>query len=80
MKAKHLLETTSHPPEVLRKVFQAFDLAWEEWQREHPTPEAHAVHERERLARLLLSQVREGTNDVTDLKNAALAALRRGAP
>jgi len=79
MKARRLLESSSHAPEVLRVVFTAFDMAWEELQREHPTPPDRIAGERERLASVLLSLAPAQVPDPVALKNSALAALRRGA-
>ncbi len=78
MRARKLLESSAHPPEVLRVVFAAFDLAWADLRREHAVPPEHEQDERERLARALLS-VSADTSDAQALKRAALAALRSGA-
>lgn len=78
MKAKSLLTASAHPPEVLSVVFTAFDLAWEEMQRDYPAPASAAASERERLATVMLHWAGEGASDPHALKNAALAVIRNG--
>lgn len=79
MKAKRLLETSSHAPESLRVVFTAFDMAWEELQREHPTPPDQIEGQREHLATILLTLASSRIQDPAALKRSALAVIRRGA-
>jgi hypothetical protein len=77
MKARQLLIAGISNPETLHVAFRAFDLAWDEMQREHPVP--HFAHEdaRTRLAFMMVALVPEHPRDATQLKAATLEALLR---
>ena len=77
MKARQLLIAGIPNPETLHIAFRAFDLTWDEMQREHPVP--HFAHEdaRTRLASTMVALVTEHPRNAAKLKDATLEALLR---
>jgi hypothetical protein len=76
MKALRLLEDTVHDPEILKIVLTAFDMAWAELQREHPTPASARADERHRLATVMLTYVAQDTRNSAELKKTTLMAMK----
>ena len=77
MKARQLLIEAIKDPEALHVAFRAFDMAWEELQREHPVPKFAHEDARTRLASMMLAFVKEAPRDAARLKEDTLEALLR---
>ena len=77
MKARQLLIVGIPNPETLHVAFRAFDMAWDEMQREHPVPQFAPEDARTRLASTMVALITEHPRDVTKLKDATLEALLR---
>ena len=77
MKARQLLVEMIKDPETLHVAFRAFDMAWDEMQREHPVPKFAHEDARTRLASMMVAFVKENPRDATKLKDATLEALLR---
>ena len=76
MKARQLIEGATYPPEVLAKVFEAFDRAWAEIEHDF---EGDGPRENGRLtlASILLMLARDHVGAVDELKGSALRLMRR---
>jgi hypothetical protein len=76
MNDRHLIDSASYEPEVLKSIGQAFDEAWREIAGNFSSSDQIEIDEaRYRLATALLSVASEDSRDVAVLKDGALQAM-----
>jgi hypothetical protein len=77
MKARQLLLETIKDRDTLGVAVRAFDMAWDQMQREQPVPKFAHEEARTRLASMMLAFTTETTRDAAKLKDLTLEALMR---